>query len=144
MAGVCTSWRHYFLFVFHSYRQEKMPDRPSLFTLMNIRLIELTLIHIRRKPTTRSRPGPRSTRTESGVPLFLLSRKNSKSVVDCDHQRRRNGHLGPDNMQFCFIASMIKIFSCKNKLAEAELVAIEFISIKIALHAQYTHHLHQR
>ena len=44
----------------------------------------------------------------------------------------------PDNIQFCFIASMIKIFSCKNKLAEAELVATEFISIKIALDVLYT------
>ena len=33
---------------------------------------------------------------------------------------------------------MIKIFSCKNKLAEAELAATEFISIKIALDVLYT------
>ena len=70
ISGVCTSCRHDFLFVFHFYRRWKLSNCTSLFTPMNIRLIELTLIHIRPKPTTRSRPGPRSSRTESHSRYF--------------------------------------------------------------------------
>ena len=44
----------------------------------------------------------------------------------------------PDNIQFCFIASMIKSFHVKINLLRLSIAAIEFISIKIALHVQYT------